>query len=191
MVEFAIELLHLGFSVGGGGQSDAPIRMQVVHMREGKKAMQRCVDRCGYRVVAKGTERIHLHHRVFSVLPAIKMFECQQFVLVKRGEPRALDAAEISAAALYPEHLHGLAGKRIELVDFGTGVAAREVSDAQVRAEQIGAISQQLGFIQLVGYGWVPTIFKKLEGGRSNGCNGHFNTTLFAFDRTYLIITKK
>ena len=55
------------FAVGRGGQRDAPVGMQMVDVREGKKAVQRRVDGGGDRVVAEGAERVHRHHVVFVV----------------------------------------------------------------------------------------------------------------------------
>ena len=53
-------------AVGGGRQGNAPVRMQVVDMFEGKEGMQRSVDGGGHRVVAEGAERVHGHHFIFD-----------------------------------------------------------------------------------------------------------------------------
>ena len=47
---------------------------------------------------------------------------------------------------------------------FGAGVAAGEVGDAQVRAEQIGAIAQQFGLVERGGDSGIPAIFEEAEG---------------------------
>src|SRR5882757_5197034 len=42
----AIELLHLLASVGGSSYRDCAVRMQMIDMRKGKKAVQRSIDGC-------------------------------------------------------------------------------------------------------------------------------------------------
>ena len=52
VAELAIELVHLGFAVGGGGEGDAPVGMEVVDVGKGQKAVQRRVDGGGDGIVA-------------------------------------------------------------------------------------------------------------------------------------------
>jgi hypothetical protein len=56
--ETTVELLHLLQSVGSRGQSDTPIRMQVVHVRKWKESMERGINRCRDGVVAERAKRI-------------------------------------------------------------------------------------------------------------------------------------
>ena len=118
VVELAIELVHLGFAVGRGGERDAPVGMQMIDVREGKKAVQRRVDGGGDGVVAEGAQRIHRHHVVFGVDAFVAALEREQLVLVERGEAGALDAAEVAAGAFDPEHFDLLAGEGIGLHDL-------------------------------------------------------------------------
>ena len=43
-IEFLIELIQLTFAVGTRGQSNRPVGMQMIDMREGKERMQRSID---------------------------------------------------------------------------------------------------------------------------------------------------
>src|ERR1017187_3796978 len=93
------------------------------HLYRGQETEDSMVEMyavCAFRnnPVAEGADRVHLHHRVFCFLSSIEMFERQQFLLVKRGKPRALDAAQVAAASLHPQHLHHLPGERINFVDL-------------------------------------------------------------------------
>ena len=148
VAELAIELVHLGFAVGRGGQRDAPVGMQMIDVRKGKKAVQRRIDRSGNGIVAEGAERIHGDHLVFGVRALVAALQRQQLLLVERGEAGALDAAQVAARAFHPEHFNRLAGQRIGLSDLGAGVAAGKVGDAQVGAEQVGAIAQQFRLVE-------------------------------------------
>ena len=157
MAELAVELLHFGLAVGGGGQGDAPVGVEMVDVGEGKKAVQRRVNGGGDGVVAEGAEGIHGHHVVFVIDALVAALEGEQLLLVEGGEAGALDAAQVAAGALDPEHLDGLAGERIDLGDLGAGVAAGEVGDAQVGAEQVGAVAQQFGLVESGGESWRPS----------------------------------
>src|ERR1035437_779340 len=136
-MELSIELLRLGLAVCRRSQRDAPIGMQMIHMGEGKKPVQRSVDGRRNGIIAECTKRIHLHHGVFCFLASVEVFEGQQLVKIESGETAPLNTPKVSAAALDPEYFYRLTRKRIELIDFGTCVAAGKVCDAQVRAEQI------------------------------------------------------
>src|SRR5260370_13088133 len=116
--------------------------MQMVHVWKWQKAMQRRVDRRRHGVVAERAERVHLHHGVFSILAAIEVLKRQQLLLVKSGESAALDTAQVAAAALHPQPLHGFSAQWVAFVDLGTGVAACEVGKTQAGAEKTGSITQ-------------------------------------------------
>jgi hypothetical protein len=78
-------------------------------------------------------------------------------LLIEGGKAGALDAAQVAAGAFDPEHFDRFAGERVDLGDFGTGVAAGEVGDAQVGAEQVGAVAQEFGLIERRRQGWGPS----------------------------------
>ncbi len=173
VVELAIEFVHLRFAVGRGGESNAPVRMEMVDVREGKKAVQRRIDGRGDGVVAEGAHGIHRHHVVFGLDAFVAALECEELVLVEGGEAGALDAAEVAAGAFDPDDFDGFAGEGVGLSNFGTGVAAGKVGDAQVGAEQVGAIAQKLGFVERSGDGGIPAVFKEAEGCGCESCLRH------------------
>ncbi len=158
VVVLGIELIHLYLAVGRGGQGNTPVGMQMVDMREGQKAVQGRVDGCGDGIVAEGAHRIHRDHVVFGVDALVAALEGKKFLLVEGGEAAALHAAKIAAGAFYPDHFDLLAGERIGFRDLGTRVAARKIGNAQVRAEQVGAVAQQFRLVELGGNSRVPAI---------------------------------
>ena len=130
---------------------------------KGRKPWSGRVDGGGDGVVAEGAERVHVDHLVFEVDAAVGGFEGEELVEIEGGEAGALDAAEVAAASLHPEDLFGLAVEGVDLVELGAGVAAAEVGDAQIGAEQVGAIAQKLGTIEGCGDGFIPSVFEKAE----------------------------
>ena len=165
VLEVAIELLHLFFAVGRGGHRDSPVGMEMIHMAVGKKAVQWCIDGRHRWIHAEGAERVQLHHSVLFRHAAVARFDGQQLVEVERRKTGALNAAQIAAAALDPQHLDGLAGQRIALRDLGTGIAAGEVGDAQIGSEQVGAVAQQLRLIESSSRLFIPQILQVAERG--------------------------
>ena len=125
VAELRVELLHLLLAVRRRGQSDAPIRVQVVDVRKGQKAVQRRIDRRRDGVAAERGERVHLHHFIFELDALVRLLEREQLVHVERREARALNRSQVSTRALDPEHLRRLARKRVHHVDLGAGVAGR------------------------------------------------------------------
>src|SRR6185437_10727112 len=109
MPEFPVELLHLFFAVCGGRQGDSPIRMQVVNMAERKEAVQGSVNGSGNRILAKGAQRILLHHFIFACNSAILLLKRAQLVEVQSGKALALDAAQVAPTALHPKEFSGFA----------------------------------------------------------------------------------
>ena len=141
--EPAIELFELLPAIGGCGERDGPVGMQVIDVRRGKERVQRRVDRGGDAVVAERSGRIVIHHLVFEGFATIAGFELLQLVEIQEREPCVGDRAEIAAAAFYGQHADGRACKRIGHVDLRARIAAAEVRDAQVRAEQIRTIAKK------------------------------------------------
>ena len=99
--------------------------------------------------------------RSSSSTPLIDALQRFQLVQVERGETVELDRAEVAAGALDPEHLDRLAGERIGFHDLGRGVAAAEVGDALVGAEQVGAVEQLARLIEAGRVSIIPTVFEK------------------------------
>ena len=69
--KFFIELIQLAFAIRACCESDGPVRMQVIHVREGKKRMQRSVNRCRHAILAKGRKRIVADHFIFVLFAAV------------------------------------------------------------------------------------------------------------------------
>ena len=84
VVKQTIELLHLFAAVGGSGQRDSPVRMQMVDVRERQKAMKRRVNRGSDSALAERAERIHLHHLVFIFRATIDALQPVQLFGVER-----------------------------------------------------------------------------------------------------------
>ena len=173
VAEGAVELFHFGFAVGRGGQGNSPVGVKVVDVGKGQKAVQGGVDGGGDRVVAEGAERVQGHHFIFKIDALVAALKGEELVLIEGGEAGALHAAQIAAGTLDPQDFNGLAGEGIDFSDFGTGVAAGEVGDAQIGAEQVGAIEEQLRLVEGVGDGGVPAVFEELEGEGSGSCQSH------------------
>ena len=167
VAEFAVELFHFGFAVGRGRQGDAPVRVKVVDMRKGKKAVQRRVDGGGNRIAAEGGLRVHRNHVVLGGDASVTALEGKKLLLVEGCKSRAANAAQIAARALDPKDLNRLAGTWIDFGDFRAGVAAGKVGDAQVGAKEVGAVAEQFRLVEGGGKGGIPAVFEELERGGS------------------------
>src|SRR6185369_4443554 len=73
-----IEFFHLFTAVGRGRQRDTPVRMQMVNVGKGQKAMKRRINRGSYSALAEGAQRIHVHHFIFEFSAAIFWFQTVQ-----------------------------------------------------------------------------------------------------------------
>jgi hypothetical protein len=160
MAEALVELAELVAGVGGRRDRDAPVGMEMIDVGERQEAVQRRVDRRGDGVLAERAQRIELDDLVFQRRAAVAAAQVVQLAQVQRGEPRALDAAEVAAAALDPQHLLRAAVERVGLRELGAGVAAAEVGDPEIRAEEVRAIAQQVRAIQAGGRAVVPAILE-------------------------------
>ena len=130
-------------AVRAGGQGDRPVGMEVIDVVERQERMQRGVDRRGDAVVAERAQRVVPDHLVLVRLATIAIDELLELVEVQQRESRRAHRPEIAAAALDGEHARRLARHRIGQVELRAGVAAAEIGDPQVRAEQVGAVPKQ------------------------------------------------
>ena len=103
--------LHLFAAVGGGGEGDAPVWVQVIDVFEGEVAVERGVDGGGNGVVAEGAKRVHLDHFVFELDTLVAAREREELVEVEGGKTLALDASEVAATAFDPEDVFLLAAR--------------------------------------------------------------------------------
>ncbi len=76
-------------------------------------------------------------HLIFKFHAAIEIFQAVDFVHVEGGEAVKLDGADISARSLDPQDFDHRAGQRVFLHDLGRGVAAAEIGDPLVGAEEV------------------------------------------------------
>ena len=139
----AEDLFASSASAFAGGNRDHRVGMDMVDMRVRNKAVQRRVDRGRARVEIERAVVEERHHLVLVREPAIEALQAEQLVQVEGREAVELHRADIAARALDPEHLDRLAGQRVLFVELGRGVAAAEIGDAQVAAEQVRAVEQQ------------------------------------------------
>ncbi len=168
--------------VGAGGDGDHRVGVNVIDVEMRHEGVQGRVDRGGARVEIEGAMVEQGDHFVFVGEPAIAAFQAFQLVEIEGCKAVALHRAEIAAGALDPQHRDRLAGQRIVHFDLGRGVAAAEIGDAQVAAEQIGAIEQPARLIEARRTGVVPQVGERL--GRGPGHRRH-PPSRRAFARTY------
>ncbi len=142
--EPVVELRELHPAVGAGRQRDRPVGVQVVDVRKRQERVQRRVDRGGDPVLAEGAERVQADHLVLVRFAAVAGDEALEPVHVQHGEARGPDRSQVAAAALHRHHARGCAGQRIGQLELRTGVAAAEVGDAQVGAQEVRTIAQQV-----------------------------------------------
>jgi len=116
--------------------------MEVIDVRKREEGVQRSIDGGGHAVLAIGRERIVADHLVFVLFAAVDVFELLEAVEIEQREAVFVDGAEVAAAAFHREHAHRLAGKRIGQFDFCAGVATAKIGNAEVCAEQVGAVAQ-------------------------------------------------
>ncbi len=145
----------------GSRDGDDGVGVDVIDMLVRNEAVQRRVDGGRARIQAERAMVEQSHHLVLVREAAIGAFEPYELVLIERGEAVALHRAEIAAGALHPEHLDGSAGQRVLVRDLGRGVAAAEIGDAQIGAENVGAVEQQAGLVQTGRRGVVPKARQK------------------------------
>src|SRR5271154_5640484 len=128
----------------------------MVDVFERKKTMQWCINRRGDRIVAKRAEWIHLHHFIFEFHAAIALGKPLQLREVKRRKPTPLDASDVSAAPFNPKRrlLRPIEG--IDATYFRTGVPSPKIRDAQIRSQDVGAVTEQLRRVQVARNALIP-----------------------------------
>ena len=128
--------------VGAGGDGDHRISMEMIDMGVRHEAVQGGVDGGRARVEIEGAVIEQRHHLVFMGDAAIELFQAFQLVEIEGGEAVTLHRAEVAAGAFDPQHGGRFLGQRIGHCEFGRGVAAAEIGDAKIAAEQIGTVEQ-------------------------------------------------
>ena len=127
---------------------DHRVGMHMIDVGVGHIAVQAGVDRGGARIEIEGAVVEVVHHLVFLIEMAIEGFERFQLVHVEGGEAIELHRADVAARALDPQDRGRLLRQRIGHRHLGGGVAAAEIGDPEVGAQEIGAIQQQARLIE-------------------------------------------
>ena len=164
VLEGAIELLHLFFAVGGCRHSDGPVGMQMIDVAEREETVERRIDRGDRGVHAESAKGVEIHNRVFLGSALVLRFDGEQLVEIKRGKTGAFDAAQVAATAFDPQDVGPLPGQWVGLLDLRACVATTKVGNAQVGSQQIGAIAQQLGLVELCGCFFIPQVLQIAQG---------------------------
>ena len=86
-----------------------------------------------------------------------------QLVQIKRGKSVSLDAANVAAAPLDPQHVFWRTIERIRIDNLRAGISAAEVRDAKIGAQKVRAVTKQLRRIQRVGDALIPPIFQMVQ----------------------------
>ena len=139
-----VELLELRLPVGARGEGDRPVGMQVIDVVERQERVERRIDRRGDAVLAEGAQRVEADHLVLERLAAVARDQPLRACRGRGWRSRTSRSTQIAAAALDRHHPLRLAGQRVGQVELRAGVAAAEVGDAQVGAEQVRTVAQQL-----------------------------------------------
>src|ERR1700744_3714058 len=78
-----IELFHLLVTVRSGSQRNGAVRMQMIHMREGKKSVQWRINRSSDRIQSIRAEWVILDHLIFALHASVKLFKRAQLVKIE------------------------------------------------------------------------------------------------------------
>jgi hypothetical protein len=129
--------------VGGGGEGDAGVRVQVVHVRRLDQAVHGGVDRRGGAALAERAEVERRDHLVLALYARVDGGQRAQRAQAQDRQARLGQRAEVAARALHPHQLGRRSGDRVGRGALGRGVAARVVGVARVRAEPVGPREQR------------------------------------------------
>ena len=129
-------------AVGGGGDRDAGVRVQVVHVRGVHQPVHGGVDRGRGAALAVQAVIERGHHLVLALHARVDVLQRLQPVQAEHGEVFGPQSAQVAAGTLHPKELDVLARYRVLLGALRGGVAAGEVGVPLVRAEAVGAGNQ-------------------------------------------------
>ena len=144
----AIDLFRESFGALARGDRNDRVRMNVVDMAVRNEAVQRGVDRGCARIEIERAMVVERNHLVLVLEAAIDRLEAEELVEIERRETVELHRTDVAAGALDPKDLGRRAGQRIGRGQLGGRVAAAEIGDAQVAAEQVRSIEQETGIVE-------------------------------------------
>ena len=147
-------LLGQRLAVGGGGQRDPRVGVQVVDVRCVDQAVHRGVDRRRGAAAAVQAVVERRDHLVLALDAGVDVDERAQPVEPQHREARRGEGAEVAAGALDPQQLDRRAGDRVGGLALGRGVAAGVVGVARVGAEPVAAGDELLHrVVGMLGHG--------------------------------------
>ena len=126
-----------GLTVGGGGERNAGVRMQVVDMGGIHQGVHGRVDGGGRATLAVQRVVEGGDHLVLAIESGVDVDQGAQAVDSQHSKTRFGERAEVTARAFHPEQFDRLACDGVDLGALGTRVAARVVRDPRVRAEPV------------------------------------------------------
>ena len=129
--------------IGGRGQRDAQIGVEVVDVRGVDEAVHRRVDRRRGAAAAVEAEVERADHLVLALDPRIHLDERPQAIEPEDGQSRLGQRAEVPARTLDPQQLDRGAGDRIDPGALGRRVAAGVVGVPRVAAEPVRALDER------------------------------------------------
>ena len=144
----APDLVDQLLAVGGAGQGDDAVGVQVVDVRVVDQCVHGGVDRrrgTARPVAAVGEQADHL---VLVLDAAVDLVQAHQPVALEHREAVGGEGAEVAAGALDVEQLHRFAAGRAGDGHLGRGVAAAVVRDGRVRAEPVAAVQQRADLVR-------------------------------------------
>ncbi len=131
-------------AVGGRGDRDAGVGVQVVHVGRVDQAVHGRVDRGRRAALAVQAVVERGDHLVLALLARVHVHEGAHPVEPQHGEALLGERAEVAAGALDPQQLDGLARHRVGGGALRGRVAARVVGHPRVGAQAVGPAHQVL-----------------------------------------------
>jgi hypothetical protein len=144
------------FAVGGRGDRDARVRVQVVHVRGVHEPVHGGVDGRGGAALAVQAVIKRRHHLVLALHPGVDVLQRLQPVQAQDRKVLCLQRAQVPAGALHPQELDVLAGDRVRLGALRGGVAPGEVRVPLVRAQAVGTGDQVFNSLVLCHFSYAP-----------------------------------
>jgi hypothetical protein len=159
-------------AVGRGGQRDAGVGVQVVDVCGADQPVHRGVDRRRgaappVQAVVEGGD-----HLVLALDARVDVDQRAEPVQAQHRETGLGQRAEVTARALHPQQLDGLAGHRVGLGALGGGVPAGVVGVARVRTEPVAPAEQVVDHGVRHGSRFLPKFRGDFPRGKSGEVGG-------------------
>ena len=183
--ELAAEnLARQRLGVLAGRDRDHGVGVNVIDMQVGNERVQRRVDRGRARIEVEGAMIEQRDHLVLMGEAAVNRLEAEELVEIEGRKAVELHRPDVAARALDPQNSGRRAGQRIRLHDLGGRVAAAEIGDAKIAAEQVGSVEQAAGLVERGGVGVVPQIGQRGVEAGMIAAHGSFLSMSSDFERS-------